>query len=136
MGSKDERRILKYASKACPVVGDVMLSPPLFGGSRPNDTPHKSGSDSQSDGDDVWGAGALDTELEKTPSASDGGDSTSLESSDDGTPFAPTPTAEGRGRGCQAGRTQWTYRLHRPQASTWTGELVGDRGGRRWRKPP
>jgi len=114
----------------------VMLSPPLFGGSRPNDTPDKSESDSQSDGDDVGGAGALDTEPEKTPSASDGGDSKSLESSDDGASFAPTPTAEGRRGGCQAGRTQWTCRLHGPQASTCTVELVGDRGGRRWRKPP
>jgi len=72
MGAKDARRILKYASKACPVVGGVMRSPPPFGGSRPNDTPDKSGSDGQSDGDDVGGAGALDTEPEKTPSASDG----------------------------------------------------------------
>jgi len=76
-----------------------MRSPPPFGGSRPNDTPHKSGGDSQSDGDDVEGAGALDTEPDRTPSASDGGDSTSLESSDDGAPFAPMPTAEGAGRG-------------------------------------
>jgi len=88
MGAEDARRILKYASKACPVVGGVMRSPPPFGGSRPNDPPDKSGSDSQSDGDDVRGAGALDTEPDKTPSASDRGDSTSLESSDDGAPFA------------------------------------------------
>ncbi|OSX75148.1 hypothetical protein BU14_0254s0028 [Porphyra umbilicalis] len=99
IGAKDARRILKYASKTCPVVGGVMRSPPPFGGSRPNDTPDKSGSDSQSDGDDVGGAGALDTEPDKTPSASDEGDSTSLESSDDGAPFAPMPTAEGAGRG-------------------------------------
>jgi len=72
MGAKGARRILKYASKACPVVGGVMRSPPHFGGSRPNDTPDKSGSDEQSDGDDVGGAGASDTEPEKTPSASDG----------------------------------------------------------------
>jgi len=99
MGAKDARRILKYASKACPVVDGVMRSPPPFGGSRQNDTPDKSGSDSQSDGDDVGGAGAMDTEPDKTPSASDGGDSTSLESSDEGAPFALMPTAEGAGRG-------------------------------------
>jgi len=99
LGAKDARLILKYASKACPVVGGIMRSPPPFGGSRPNDTPHKSGGDSQSDGDDVGGAGAFDTEPDRTPSDSDGGDSTSLESSDDGAPFAPMPTAEGAGRG-------------------------------------
>jgi len=126
MGAEDARRILKYASKACPVVGGVMRSPPPFGGSRPNDPPDKSGSDSQSDGDDVGGAGALDTGPDKTPSASDGGDSTSLESSDDGAPFAPMPAAEGTGRGVPS----WEDAVDLSSASATGVNVAGGASGR------